>query len=100
MSRAYRVQHNRQTYAGTQLIQNQIVRADSAQEALFIASKGTLTYENFAFLSRETAVVRRDTTQDSKDIWIAEVEDTRTEMQSLNSATNWTNELEYRNQLE
>ena len=75
MNRAYRVQHSRQTEAGMQLIQNQIVKAGSAQEALFIASKGTLTYETFAFLSRETAVVRRNYDNDSKDVWIAEIED-------------------------
>jgi hypothetical protein len=72
MNQQFRVQHRKQTPVKTWLVEDQLVTANTAEEALFIASKGALAYSALAYQDRDTTVVRTGE-EACQDVWIAEV---------------------------
>jgi hypothetical protein len=69
MNRLFRVQHKKVNSGQIHLLQNRIVPAATAVEALFVASRNALQY-NSTFISLDTATVER-LVDGAKDLWCA-----------------------------
>lgn len=69
MNRVFRVQHSKVNSGQIHLLQNKLVQAATAVEALFVASGNALQFDS-TFISLDTASVER-LVDGSRDRWCA-----------------------------
>lgn len=69
MNRLFRVQHSKVNSGQIHMLQNKVVPAATAVEALFVASRNALQFDS-TFISLDAATVER-LVNGAKDMWSA-----------------------------